>query len=333
MLATAFTILHYRMFVEQYGPIPEPLASKLAELQLMELTLFGAHGSTAQYWMTYIKAVDLYLLFHRSCRTNDLGLFTYALGQMRYMFFAGNKPNYYRWMVRFHMNLMNVDKTHPGLKQILENGALSIRLISNSFSRAAVDITLEQMVNADAASRKTGIAAFGTDAARRRWMITRSMRSAIVGNLLRKAGLKSGDDVVKELKPYRIKKDTEDIQKLLDGIQSRMNPFDLEGDINLYCLSTGKKVDDKFRDELVSFSDRGREWCEEFRQGCLADHERFERPIPRRKVKNFASAAIRSKTTAKEGKVIVMKGTRDLLESSKSSGSLMSKYFEQFIVC
>ena len=66
-------------------------------------------------------------------------------------------------------------------------------------------------------------------------MITRSMRSAIVGNLLRKAGLKSGDDVVKELTPYRIKKDTEDIQKLLDGIQSRMNPFDLEGDINLYC--------------------------------------------------------------------------------------------------
>ena len=262
--------------------------------------------------MMYIKAVNLFLIFNRACRTNDLELFTYAFGQMRPSFFAGNRPNYARWMVRYHMNLMNVDKTHPGVKQMLEDGALSIRRTNKSFSRAAVDITQEQTVNADAASRKTSIAAFGSDSARRRWMLTRSVRSAIVGNLLAKAGLKSPDDVVKELKPYRIKKDTEDLQKIVEGIESRMNPFQLETDANLYCLSTGKNVADNIKHELLAFTERGVQWCHEFLEGCFADPLRFEKPIPRRKVKNFASAAVKIGVTSKNAKVAELQGTRDL---------------------
>ena len=134
---------------------------------------------------------------------------------------------------------MNVDKTHPGVKQMLEDGVLYIRRTSKSFSRAAVDITLEQTGNADAASRKTGIAAFGCDSTRRRWMLTRSVRSVIVGKLLAKAGLKSPDDVMKELKPYRIKKDTEDLHTIIEGIESQINPFQLEADANLYqCIAS-----------------------------------------------------------------------------------------------
>jgi hypothetical protein len=72
-------------------------------------------------------------------------------------------------MVRYYLNLCNIDDTQPGLKDTLESGALSIRRTDKSFSRTAVDMTLEQMVNADAASRLTGIPAFGTlDSAKRR---------------------------------------------------------------------------------------------------------------------------------------------------------------------
>lgn len=142
MLATAFHILHFRKFLEDTGPMPDSLVTKLARFQdepssdemeslemteaylsfmlkyagYMELTLDGAQGSTAQFWMIYIQAVHVYLLYHRACRTNDLDLFIYALGQMRYSFFAGSRPNYARWMVRYHMNLLNVDKTHPGVR-------------------------------------------------------------------------------------------------------------------------------------------------------------------------------------------------------------------------
>ena len=338
MLATAFHILHFRKFLEDTGPMPASLVTKLATFQdepspdemeslemteeylsfmmkyagYMELTLAGAQGSTAQFWMIYIQAVHVYLLFHRACRTNDLDLFIYALGQMRYSFFAGSRPNYARWMVRYHMNLLNVDKTHPGVREVLQKGALSIRRTDKSFSRAAVDITLEQTVNADAASRKTGITAFGTDGARQRWMVTRSVRSAIVGNLMTKAGLKPPDDAVKELMPHRIKVDTEDMNKIIDGIQSRMNPFNLEGDDNLYCLSTGKNLKDQIKDELLAFNDTGKKWCQEFLDGCLDDPQRFEKPIKRRKVKNFTSGAIKTRIKGKLGKLIEVTGTRDL---------------------
>ena len=210
------------------------------------------------------------------------------------------------------MPKLNVDNTHPGVREVLEKGALTIRRTSKSFSRAAVDLTLEQTVNADAASRKTGISAFQTDSTRTRWMITRSTRSAIVSTLLHQAGLRSPDDVVKELKPYRIQKDNNDMKTLIEGIMSTMNPFSIEDDNNLYCLSTGQKVPDAIKDDLLAFTEKGKKWSNEFSEGCFNDSYHFEKSIPRRKVKFSQNAAIRTRITTKEGKVIVMKNTRDL---------------------
>ena len=185
------------------------------------------------------------------------------------------------------MPKLNVDNTHPGVREVLEKGALTIRRTSKFFSRAAVDLILEQTVNADAASRKTGIYAFQTDSTRTRWMITRSTRSAIVSTLLHQAGLRSPDDVVKELKPYRIQKDNNDMKTLIEGIMSTMNPFGIEDDNNLYYLSTGQKVPDAIKDDLLAFTEKGKKWSNEFSEGCFNDPYRFEKPIPRRKVKNF----------------------------------------------
>ena len=56
---------------------------------------------------------------------------------------------------------LNVDETHPGVRALMENGAMSIRG-TQSFSRNKVDMTLEQTINADAASPKTGIATFSS---------------------------------------------------------------------------------------------------------------------------------------------------------------------------
>ena len=48
------------------------------------------------------------------------------------LFFTGNRPNYSRWMVRYFLNLLNVDDTHPGVKEMLTQGALSVRRTKNS---------------------------------------------------------------------------------------------------------------------------------------------------------------------------------------------------------
>lgn len=241
-------------------------------------TLRGEHGSTAQFWMMYVYLVHIFLRFSRACRTNDVDLFVYTLSQMCPIFISANHTNYARWMVKYYLNLVNMEVTHPGIREVFENGVLSVRITGKSFARTPVDITLQQTVNAYAASRSTGIASFGqSDPARRRWMITRSVCSAKVGHLLKVSGMKAADDISKSLKPYRITKDNEDLQKLIDGIENTMNPFSIEPDENLYCIATGVKVADDIKVDLLSFIDKGRMWHDEFVNGCFDNDSRFEK--------------------------------------------------------
>ena len=196
MLAQAFRVLHFRAFLKESGDIQHDLHSQFQELhdnpypelmqtfertdkynsfmeryeQYTHLTWSGEHGKTAAFWMMYMELVELYLLFNRACHTNDLELFTFCLGKMCAIFFATSRPNYARWMTRYHLDLLNIDETHPSARAILEAGALSIRRTNKPFSRSPVDLTLEQTVNADAASRLTGIAAFSKSvSARKKW--------------------------------------------------------------------------------------------------------------------------------------------------------------------
>ncbi len=77
-----------------------------------------------------------------------------------------------------------------------------------AFSRSAVDQTLEQTVNADAASRLTGISAFTTsEEARHRWMVAHSARSSIIGHLLELAGMSMKQDSTYELGSSKITRD------------------------------------------------------------------------------------------------------------------------------
>ena len=214
--------------------------------------------------------VAIFHRFHRACRTNDLDLFISALREIIPIFFAANRPNYSRWMVRYYLNLVNVDNTHPGVRDLLENGAMSIRRTDKSFSRSSVDLTLEQTINADAASRKTGIVAFSSsESARQRWTLTRFVRSAIVGNLLIKAGLKSADDVTASLKPHRVTKDRQDLDNLIKSIENMMNPFAITPKNALFNIVTGKEVPNEIRDDLLQCQQIGEIWHQDFVSGLL----------------------------------------------------------------
>ena len=53
----------------------------------------------------------------------------------------------------------------------------------------------------------------------------RSARGSIVGRLLDIGGLKPKEDITQEVKPNRITKDNEDLQKIISRIESTLNPF------------------------------------------------------------------------------------------------------------
>lgn len=85
----------------------------------------------------------------------------------------------------------NMDITHCGIRQQVERGGLSVRLLSNAFARKPVDLALESTINVDAISRQTGITDFHqSQEATRHWTVTRSARSTIVRYLVEKSVVK-----------------------------------------------------------------------------------------------------------------------------------------------
>ena len=66
--------------------------------------------------------MKLYHLFTRSVRVGDLDLFIYCLSKLTNYFFALNRINYARWLIRYHDNLLKVSNTHPAVFQDFKNG-------------------------------------------------------------------------------------------------------------------------------------------------------------------------------------------------------------------
>ena len=116
----------------------------------------GIHGKTVRYWFGYIKMVQLYHQFIRSIRTGALELYIFCLKRLS-NFFTFNHPNYARWLVRYHDNLLKLKSTHPQIHEEFLKGCFSLKKTTKSFSRLPIDLTLEQTINADAAWERKGI--------------------------------------------------------------------------------------------------------------------------------------------------------------------------------
>jgi hypothetical protein len=76
-------------------------------------------------------------------------------------------------------------------------------------------------------------------------------------------------------------------------------------------LTPGKSIPDDIKQDLLSCKKKGEAWCDEFMTGCFDDPTRFEKPIKRRKIKNFSSAAKKS-IIRRDRKLIEVQNTRDL---------------------
>jgi hypothetical protein len=178
-----------------------------------------------------------------------LDLYVYLLPKLASLFFAFNHPNYARWLVRYHSNLLSIDETHPGLAEELANGLLSVRRTTKSFSRMLIDYTLETTQNADAANSLTGITAFTNSiSARQRWGQSHAQRTAVISNLLEKLGLNKKDEVCRDLRQSRINKDRKQLDDILSLISNIMDPFKLGASgssTELVNIATGKAASEE----------------------------------------------------------------------------------------
>ena len=138
----------------------------------------GALGKTAQFWLSYMEKVGLILQFQRATKENCLTLHLASLQRMCSLFFSFDHPNYARYSTFYLLNMLNLEKTHPGAEDLLKNNGFSVNRSDVPSSRNAVDITIEQTINRHAKSH-SGIVGFSRNrAAYYRWCRTGHARAS-----------------------------------------------------------------------------------------------------------------------------------------------------------
>ena len=105
--------------------------------------LNGDHGRTAQYWMQYVRLVQLLLVFHYVIKTNHYDLRLALWDKWIPFFFATNCVHYARYG-SFYVNfLTHIDKTHPGAKDEIKQAGISVRQNTLGIGQA-IDLAGEQ---------------------------------------------------------------------------------------------------------------------------------------------------------------------------------------------
>lgn len=198
-------------------------------------------------------------------------------------------------MVKRILLLMICTSVYLGLLAEFQNGGLSIRRTTKNFCRSPIDLALEQTINANAANKLTGITAFTNSLnARQRWSETHTPRTAIITHLLEFLNLAKSDE--SSSNKYRSKIFIEQLKKFISEIGRNINPFDY--DINpekLFNLTSGKAACDEVADFLINIEAMGTSQMESFVQECQVDGNRFEKPLKRNQIRNFASETLSKK--------------------------------------
>ena len=147
-------------------------------------TINGEKGKTAEFRVKYVQLIHVYHEYSKSLQEGDLHGYISCLPKFTNMFLALNHPNYARWTVRYHNTLLTLEEMHPETFREYHDGMFSITRTTKPFLGNPIDLTLEQTVNADAASQRTGFASMTNSiSARQCWAESHFLRKRIISYL------------------------------------------------------------------------------------------------------------------------------------------------------
>ena len=139
------------------------------------------------------------------------------------------------------------------------------------------------------------------------------MSMTVISSLLEDLGLTSKEDVTRELKPGRIRKNAADLANILNMLKQTMNPFSRKLDKDsLFNIGSGKSASEETKNFLLSVIKIGETAQNTFVNECTENRDRFENEtIKRQKLSTFANEGAKRKLK-KNGQVKEVKMERDL---------------------
>ena len=103
----------------------------------------GEFGKTAQYWMANVKLVERQHLLHYAVKTNCYEIRLSVWKEWMTLCFATNHVHYARYGTYYVNFLENIESTHPGAKEEIEEKGLSVRRNDIGIGQA-IDLAGEQ---------------------------------------------------------------------------------------------------------------------------------------------------------------------------------------------
>lgn len=125
-------------------------------------------------------------------------------------------------------------------------------------------------------------------------MKSHSIRTRIISNVFDYLGSNHKENVSKESKSYRIKKDSSHLNLIVDYIKTCRDPF-TEGGENLFNIATGKAVSQEISDFLLNIKVIGKQASERFTQRCVDDPSKFSRSYSENQNVNLRNRRAESK--------------------------------------
>ena len=120
--------------------------------------------------------------------------------------FSLNKQTYSRYGSCYVNTLENLDDTHPGCRELIQDKGLSVQGQEKYLFRTAIDQRGEQTINRDAKT-SGGIKYFAADPnAIVKWTLNRSAQAKNTEALYELANIRSSELVYKSLRPSHIVK-------------------------------------------------------------------------------------------------------------------------------
>lgn len=271
-----------------------------------------------KFWDDYVAMVLLLLKFIRAEREGDWNLHLEATTEMIPHFFAMDRINYSRWLPVYIMDMQQLAEKAPNVHTEFIKGNHAISRSSQPFNQVWTDMALEQSVNRDSKAIGGIIGITQRPGALEKWFLTAHERasatSATKAMLYRENGSTTSVKHKESSKP-RVRRDEEDIQKLMTTITTAMSdPFQAHKEIiPVSNLATGVVLPAESSGQLLKAKELGEEKMRVFVNKRIHTNEvGFWEPLPKMNIKTFASLSKKAKAKSTDEKLVTVSADRNL---------------------
>ena len=254
--------------------------TELHEIQkkIQKFTNEGVKQSaTFGYWIMFLNGADLLLRILCSEREADFQLHLNCMCEVMPWFRAAGRTNYSKYMPVYVAEMKALEHEQPEAYTFMQQGGFVVRRSEHrSFNCVASDQALEQTINREGKSQGGVVGFTLRKGALTRWLMTRHVTTAYVDAMKELCDTDAkGQKVHQEHGASRTERDERDIQKIMEAVEQRQNPFDLESiPEELINIASVQVASEKVAKGLSSFLQDGAKQNAVFIEERLAKSKR-----------------------------------------------------------